>query len=100
MTIFDSEKMMEKLAEERPIVVFMSNGEIMEMYMPEGETSPAYLTIQCDEDDDADACDSNDHDTFVEILESVGYIPMSACEYTDYVDTSICEGDECIYDED
>lgn len=99
MTTFDSEKLMEKLAEERPIVVFLSNGEIMEMYLPEGETSPLYLTLTCD-DDDEDACDSNDHDTFVEILESVGYIPMSPCEYTDYVDTSICDGEDCIYEED
>ena len=98
MSTFDSEKLLEKLEEVKPVVIFMSNGDIQEMYLPEGETSPQYLTIYCD--DDEDTCDSIDHDAFIEILESVGYIATTPVEYTDFVDTSICDDDECVYDDD
>lgn len=98
MSMFDSEKFLEKLEEVKPVVIFLSNGEIMEVYLPEGETSPQYLVIQCDEDDDS--CESTEHDVFIEILESCGYTATTPCEYTDFVDTSICEDDECIYGDD
>ncbi len=97
MTIWDSEKFMEKIEEIRPIVIFVSGGEITEVYLPESSTEPQYLTIQCDEDEDT--CDSVDHDAFIETLETCGYIPASACEPTDFIDTSICDDDECLFED-
>lgn len=98
MTMFDSEKFLEKLEEVKPVVIFVNNGEVVEVYLPEGETSPQHLVIECDEDDDS--VESTEHDVFVEILESCGYTATTACEYTDFIDVSICEDDECIYGDD
>jgi hypothetical protein len=90
---FDTEVFLEKISEEKPIVIFMDGGTIHELYMPEGESSPSYLVIECG--DDNNECDFEDHDTLVEILDGADYVLTTPATYTDFICDTTESADGC-----
>lgn len=94
---YDTEIFLEKVQEIRPIVIFTEGVSIFEVYIPEGESSPEYLLIECGEDE---SCETDEHDTMVEILEGAGYILATPSVFSDFVVSLDDECDECDIDED
>lgn len=85
--MFDTEHFLEKIEENRPIVVFVTEGIVDDVYIPNSEGTTDYLVIETDNEDV-----SNDKDVFVEILDNTGYSAAVPATVTDYIiDTDECE---------
>ena len=86
---FDTEKFLEQIEENRPLVIILAEGIISEVYIPEGEMSPEYLSIDTD-----NITDETDRDSVVEILESIGYnsaTPVDLSSYWEELSVCSCE---------
>lgn len=92
---FDTELLLEKLEENRPVVIVLAEGSVQSVYICPVEETPAsleYFVIDTDNDEVL----SEELDTVIEILESCGYSTAVETRADEYiaVENSGCSCDD------